>query len=66
MTEVGGDVAFYFDPLNVEDLAAGLKKVVDLSEGERGEHIGRGRNHARTFTWAQCLHATVNLIKQLL
>lgn len=59
MPEAGGDVALYFDPASVADLAAGLREVVGLPAEERARRIKAGMARAREFSW-QRFHRTVN------
>lgn len=59
MPEVGGDVAFYFDPTSTSDLAARLTQVVGLPPGERARRILAGFARAREFSWRR-FHRTVN------
>lgn len=66
MPEVGGDVAFYFEPLSVTSIAQVLNQVADLHDPARRERIERGRTHARTFTWERCANQTVDAIMGLL
>ncbi len=66
MPEVGGTVAFYFDPHEPESIAACLRRVVSLSPAEREAHLAQGMAHARTFTWARCQEQTVCAFERLL
>jgi glycosyltransferase involved in cell wall biosynthesis len=59
MPEVGGDVAFYFDPLCIESIARCLRQVVELSPADRHCRIAAGIARARSFTWARCQELTV-------
>ncbi len=62
--EVGGDAAIYFDPCNVESIAATLLYISRLTPAERHERICRGVAHARTFTWERCQQQTVAVIRR--
>lgn len=66
MPEIGGETAFYFDPLNIDSMANCMQKVVDLSTQQREECITRGIAWAKTFTWDRCREQTINVIEQLL
>ncbi|HEY3290291.1 MAG TPA: glycosyltransferase family 1 protein [Anaerolineae bacterium] len=66
MPEVGGDAAFYFDPLDHASMADTLNKVIGLSATERRSHIAAGLQQARKFTWQRCQEMTVAIIEQLL
>ena len=64
MPEVGGDVAWYFEPLNAESIAASLNQILDLSAEARQGRIVRGIARAKTFTWARCQEQTVAVLRQ--
>ncbi|HWQ12465.1 MAG TPA: glycosyltransferase family 1 protein [Roseiflexaceae bacterium] len=66
MPEVGGDVAFYFDPYSCESIAATLRQVVSLSSSERVQRIARGQEHARQFTWQRCQQRTIAALQALI
>lgn len=66
MPEVGGEVAFYFDPTNSEAIAATLQQVAVLSTAERQQRITQGRAHAQTFTWERCQQQTIKVVEDLL
>jgi glycosyltransferase involved in cell wall biosynthesis len=51
LPEVGGDAAHYFDPWNVEDMAAALRRVLASPELRR-ELGSRGPAQAARFTWS--------------
>jgi glycosyltransferase involved in cell wall biosynthesis len=53
MPEVGGEVAFYFDPTSVASIAATLRAVVALTPEERRQRIAAGRERARGFSWGR-------------
>jgi glycosyltransferase involved in cell wall biosynthesis len=61
LPEVGGDVAFYFDPYDTDSIADCLLRVVQLSSEERRERIDRGIARAREFTWERCVWKTVQV-----
>lgn len=65
MPEVGGDVAFYFDPYSPESIADCLRHIIELSDEERSGRISRGIARARTFTWERCQDETVMAIRCL-
>ncbi len=66
MPEVGGDVAFYFDPRNIESIAETLRHVTRLSSDERKQRIAQGMARAHMFTWERCQQKTVGVIEELL
>ena len=63
LPEIGGDAAFYVDPLDPASIAAGLSRVlsdVDL----RLSLIARGRLRAANFTWERCARQTLNVLRR--
>lgn len=65
MPEIGDQAAFYFDPRDVNSIAACLNQVSGLVSNERAERIALGVLHARTFTWARCQQQTLNAFLKL-
>jgi len=66
LPEVGGDVAYYFDPREPEAIAATLRQIIALPSADRQARIERGITHARAFTWARCQQQTVRVFQQAL
>jgi glycosyltransferase involved in cell wall biosynthesis len=61
LREVAGDAALYFDPLNEDDIASGIERVMsDASLQERLATAGRER--ARGFTWRQSAEQTLKVL----
>jgi glycosyltransferase involved in cell wall biosynthesis len=65
LPEVGGEAAAYFDPLDVEDLAAAVLRVVG-DRGERRRLSDGGRARAAEFSWERTAAATVEVYRELL
>jgi alpha-1,3-rhamnosyl/mannosyltransferase len=66
MPEVGGEVAFYFEPCQVEAISASLIESANLSTEQREQRIAAGIRHAHTFTWERCQRQTVELFEKVL
>jgi glycosyltransferase involved in cell wall biosynthesis len=49
--EIAGDAAIYVDPYAIENIAAGLRKIVALAPDERERLARRARERSLTFTW---------------
>jgi glycosyltransferase involved in cell wall biosynthesis len=64
MPEIGGEVAFYFDPQSVESIAACLQRIVALPVEVRSQRITQGIARARTFTWERCQRQTIDVLRQ--
>ena len=56
LPEVVGDAAVLVDPYSVEDIAAGISRVLDDDE-LRGQLIERGLARARGFSWERSVRA---------
>lgn len=66
LPEIGGDVALYFDPYNIDDLAQVMMRITTLSEHARRELIDRGRRHSRKYTWERFRMRTVEVFRRFL
>jgi glycosyltransferase involved in cell wall biosynthesis len=66
MPEAGGDVAFYFDPLDVASIARTIATIAELPPEAREERIAAGVQWARTFSWSRCEEQTIALFERLL
>lgn len=51
MPEIGGDVALYFDPTEVNSIAATLLRLAALAPDERGRRVAAGEARAHLFSW---------------
>ena len=57
LREVAGDAALFFDPLNEDDIASALERV--MTDASLQEHLAAaGRERARPFTWQRCAEQT--------
>jgi glycosyltransferase involved in cell wall biosynthesis len=62
LPEIGGDAALYFDPLDVEALAAQIARVV--SDGALREELARkGRARAAEFRWDEAAAKTLAVLR---
>jgi len=65
LPEVAGDAALLVDPHSVEDMAAGLRRL--LVDGKLRERcIARGFERARLFTWERSARETMVLFEELI
>lgn len=65
LPETGGDAAEYFDPLDVGDMAAAIRRVV----GDRAHHAElarRGRARSGRLSWADSAALTAAVYEELL
>lgn len=63
--ETGGNAACYVDPLNTDELAAGIQHLIDHAE-VRESMIEKGTLHAQNFTEDKIASRWINLYKSLL
>ena len=63
LPEVGGQSAYYCDPLNIEDMAQ--KLALSLEDSERSERILEGTKHAKSFTWEKTGLETLSFIRDV-
>jgi glycosyltransferase involved in cell wall biosynthesis len=65
LPEVNGDAALYFDPLNIDDMAAKIVSVLD-DEGLRQRLIISGQTHVATFSWQRMAEQTLDVYRRAL
>ncbi len=65
LPEVYKDAAEYFDPLNVEEMAESIKKVLD-DEALRKHLIARGNSVANSYSWQRMAEQTLEVYKNVL
>lgn len=64
LPETGGEAAAYFDPADVEDIAAVLGSLLG-DAGARAELARRGLERAAAFTWERTAQATAAVYREL-
>jgi glycosyltransferase involved in cell wall biosynthesis len=65
LPETGGDAAEYFDPLDVADMAAAIRHVID-DRDRRCELEQRGRARAGALSWASSAALTAAVYEEML
>ena len=65
LPETGGAAAEYFDPLDVSDMAAAIRRVV-ADRGRRDELVRLGRERAAVLSWEQSGALTAAVYEELL
>jgi glycosyltransferase involved in cell wall biosynthesis len=65
LPEVAGDAALYFNPNDVEEMRAQIKKVVS-SEELRSQMISAGRERLQEFSWKKTVEKTEDLYKTII
>jgi glycosyltransferase involved in cell wall biosynthesis len=64
LPEVAGDAALLVDPLDVDDLAAAMLRLLDDAE-LRAALVARGRRNCQRFTWRSCAQAVLQAIETI-
>jgi len=65
LPEIGGEAAVYFDPENVEDMAA--KIILILADDRlRASLQAKGRERAKAFTWQKTARETLAFYREIL
>lgn len=65
LPEVYGDGAHYFDPLDVQDMAAKIDEVLS-NEKLRKELVKKGRTQAKKYSWERMAKQTLDVYKEAL
>ncbi len=65
LPEAAGDAAILIDPLDTDELAAGLNRLA-ADEDLRADLIRRGLDRARLFPWAAAVERTWDVYQSLL
>lgn len=61
LKEVGGDAVCYCDPLSVESISEGLKKLVDNSDYAKNL-VEKGKERLKMFSWEKCAKETLDVL----
>lgn len=64
LPEVGGDLAFYFDPYSPEELAAVLSKIA--TDGVSIQQLEAGYERAKSLSWRKCLESVYQVYEEAL
>ena len=64
MPEVGGTVAEYFDPTNVEEIAYSIDQLLG-DPAKQADMAARGRARAREFSWERTARSVRALFEEL-
>ncbi|HZY41951.1 MAG TPA: glycosyltransferase family 1 protein [Anaerolineae bacterium] len=65
LPEVAGEAALQVDPLNVDEIAAGLRRIT-LDTDLRRTLIERGLRQAQRFTWSACADVVLGVFEEVL
>ena len=65
LPEVAGEAALQVDPLNVDEIANGLRRIT-LDDDLRATLIERGYQQAQRFTWPACADVVLSVFEAVL
>jgi glycosyltransferase involved in cell wall biosynthesis len=65
LPEVYGEAAIYFDPMNVDEMASTLQKVLS-DENLRSDLIAKGLAQATKYSWQRMAEQTLEVYKNAL
>ncbi len=65
LPEVAGEAAVLVNPLEVDDIARGLREIT-TNEDLRRTLIERGYQQAQKFTWQACADVVLNVFENVL
>jgi glycosyltransferase involved in cell wall biosynthesis len=60
LPEIAGEAAVLVDPLEVDDIARGIKEAI----GRREEMVKKGLKRVKLFSWEKCARETLEVYKE--
>ena len=64
LPEVGGKVAVYVDPYDVEDIARGILEILRYDAVTHQSKVEEGKKWARRFSWERCARETLKVLEE--
>jgi len=64
--EIAGDIPFYFDPNNPDDIAKILRSVVSLSNLNHQSRVERGLKQVKKYSWEKTIRKTIEVYQKTL
>jgi len=65
LPEVAGEAALQVDPLNIDEIASGLRRIT-LDDDLRRTLVERGYQQAQRFTWSACADVVLSVFEKIL
>jgi glycosyltransferase involved in cell wall biosynthesis len=62
--EIAGDAALYVNPYSTDEMAAGLRKMVELGAVDRRQLSERARVRAREFSWSHFYDSLAHVLRK--
>ncbi len=66
LPEVGGEAVIYVEPFDVESIAEGINKVLNLDDLIYQRMIQKGLEQAGKFSWEKCARETLEVLRSVL
>lgn len=63
MPEVAGKAAIFVDPLKIDDIVKGMKKMQDVRY--RSQLTKKGLENVKRFSWEKCARETLDLLEKI-
>jgi len=61
--EIGGDIPYYFDPQNVDELLHAIDTAIN--KGRENQRINNGYIQARLYSWNKTAEKTLNIYREI-
>jgi glycosyltransferase involved in cell wall biosynthesis len=65
LPEIYGDAAYYFDPLDIHDMASSINTVINDTK-IRNKLIKNGRKKAKEYSWERMARQTLEVYRKAL
>ena len=64
LPEVGGRVAIYVDPYDVDDIARGILEVLHYDAMTHHSRVEEGKRWVKKFSWEKCARETLSVLEE--
>lgn len=65
LPEVSGDAGIVVDPDKTDDIASGIRKVLDMDKKDYEKLVERGYNQAKKFDWDKTARETLRILENV-
>lgn len=66
LPEVAGSAGIFIDPYNIDSIAYGITKVLDMNDSEYKQLIEKGLAHVKNFSWEKTARQTLKILENAL
>lgn len=63
--EVAGEAGIYVDPYNIQSIADGMEKVLNMSSVEYNRIVKLGLEQTKKFSWEKCAAKTLDVLEKI-